>query len=70
MRNVAKDMGDFERGVISVGQLFPPTTPCSEYPAMDSAWRGVADSFRQAGDSLRLAINECLDVERESRPAV
>jgi len=39
MGNVEMEMSDFERGVNSVGQLFPATISYSEYPAMNSAWK-------------------------------
>jgi len=61
------EISDFERGVNSEGQLFPATISYSEYPAMNSAWKGVESSFRQAGDSLRLAIMECSKAKRESK---
>jgi hypothetical protein len=60
-------MNNFVKGMSFVGQLYPAPYSYSEYPSPDSAWQGVADSFRQAGDSLRFAIKECSDAERESK---
>jgi len=67
MNNLAKRMGDFERGVDSVGQLFPASISHSDRQDLDSAWESVAASFRQAGDSLRLAIKERSDAKREGK---
>jgi hypothetical protein len=60
------DMNDFLRGMSSVGQLFPAPPPYSSYPAQDSAWRGVANSFYQTGKSLHVAIKEISSVQRKS----
>gem|GEM_PF-7011687 len=67
MNNPIKGKSDFERGVSSIGELFPATIPCSGYPSVESAWEGVANSFRQAGDSLRFAIKKCSDDNRKDR---
>jgi hypothetical protein len=56
-------MNDFLRGMESVGQLFPDPIPYADYPRQDSAWRGAANSFYQAGNNLRAAMWE-LDYER------
>jgi hypothetical protein len=60
-------MNDFSKGMNSVGQLFPPPSPYSDYPPPNSAWKGVADSFRQTGDSIRAAVKEFSDAQRESK---
>jgi len=60
-------ISDFVKGMSSIGQLHP--APCP-YPYSDnptrSAWEGVANSFRQAGDDLRFAIKKCSN-EPESK---
>jgi hypothetical protein len=61
------NMGDFAKGVNSVGQLYPAPTPYSDYPSPDSTWKGVADSFKQAGDAIWHAINECTDTKQENK---
>jgi len=60
-------MDNFSKGMNSIGQLLPQPYPYSDYPSMDSAWKCVADSLRQAGDSLRYAIKESPDAERERK---
>jgi len=49
-------MGDFIKGMNSIGQLCPAPSPYSDYPHPASAWKGVADSFKQTGDEIRHAI--------------
>jgi hypothetical protein len=60
-------MNDFLRGMTSVGQLFPVPAPYSGYPSQNSAWRGVANSFYQAGNNLRAAMKEFPDAQRKSK---
>jgi len=60
-------MGNFIKGMNSVGQLYPAPSTYLDYPPQDSAWKGVADSFRQTGDSLRQAIKECTDAKWENK---
>jgi hypothetical protein len=60
-------MNDFLRGMTSVGQLAPDPTPYSGYPTKDSAWHGVANSFYQAGNNLRVAIKEVSDAQRKNK---
>jgi len=60
-------MNDFSKGMNSVGQLFPAPYPYSDYPSNDSAWNSTANSFRQAGDSLRRALKDFQDAKRESK---
>jgi hypothetical protein len=62
-------MNDFVKGMDSVGQLFPAPCSYSDYPSSHSAWEGVAESFRQAGNDLRFAIKENSDVKRENEQA-
>ena len=62
-------MSEFLRGMDTVGELFPAPIPYTDYPLPDSAWKGVANSFREAGDDLRFAIKECSDAKRESKQA-
>jgi len=61
------NMGDFLKGVNSVGQLCPAPSSYSDYPHPDSAWKGVASSFKQAGDDIRYAIKECTDAKSENK---
>ena len=58
-------MGDFAKGMDSIGQLFPAPSTYEDYPAPNSAWEGVAESFRQAGNDLRYALKEHSDVTRK-----
>ena len=60
-------MSEFLKGMSIVGQLFPPPYPYENYPLPNSAWRGVADSFRQAGNDLKFALRENGNAERESK---
>jgi len=60
-------MGDFIKGMNSIGQLCPAPSPYSDYPHPASAWKGVADSFKQTGDEIRHAIKECTDAKPESK---
>ena len=62
-------MNNFSKGVNTIGQLLPSPIPFSSYPPPNSQWQGVADSFRQAGDSLRAAIKEVSNAQRESEQA-
>jgi hypothetical protein len=61
------DMDNFLKGMNSVGQLFPSPVPYSGYPSQVSAWRGVANSFYQTGNSLRFAMKECSDARRKNK---
>jgi hypothetical protein len=61
------DMSDFLRGMASVGQLAPDPTPYTGYPSQNSAWQGVANSFYQTGNSLRVALKEFSDAQRKSK---
>jgi len=58
-------MNDFVKGMTSIGQLHPAPCPYpySDYPT-HSAWEGVANSFRQAGDDLRFAIKNIQTSQR------
>jgi len=47
------DMMDFIKGMDSVGQLNPAPGSYLDYPTQNSTWKGVADSFKQAGDNIR-----------------
>jgi len=60
-------MTDFVKGMNSIGQLYPTPCPYSDYPPQNSAWKGVADSFRQTGNDLKFAIKECSNAQRESK---
>jgi len=59
-------MNDFAKGMNSIGQLFPSPIPYEQYPPSESAWQGVANSFKQAGDSIQTALNEFADAQREN----
>jgi hypothetical protein len=61
------DMNDFLRGMTSVGQLVPDPAPSSDCPAKNSAWQGVANSFYQAGNNIRVAIKEFTGAQRKSK---
>ena len=60
-------MSNFAMGMVTIGQLFPPPCPYSDYPLPGNAWYDVANSFRQAGRDLRFAIKEFSDAQRESK---
>jgi hypothetical protein len=60
-------MNDFVKGMTSIGQLHPAPYPYSDYPPPNNAWKGVADSFRQAGNDLRYALNEAANAQRKSK---
>jgi len=60
-------MNDFVKGMGSIGQLHPMPYPYSDYPPPDGAWKGVANSFRQAGDSLKAALKDFSNAQRESK---
>ena len=60
-------MNDFEKGINTIGQLFPPPYPYSAYPSRNSAWNDTANSFRQAGNDLRYAIKECKNAKSENK---
>ena len=60
-------MTNFVKGMASIGQLSPPPSSYLDYPPPNSARLGVADSFRQAGDSLRHAMKEFSDARREEK---
>ena len=62
-------MNDFVKGMDSIGQLFPSSGTYEDYPSTNSAWEGVAESFRQVGNDLRFAIKEYSDVKRENEQA-
>jgi len=59
-------MNDFVKGISTIGQLSPSPYPYKDYPSQSSAWKGVADSFRQAGNDLRYAIRECTNAKPEN----
>jgi hypothetical protein len=61
-------MNDFLRGMASVGYLVPDPAAYSDYPAGNSAWRGVANSFYQTGNNLRDALKEFSDAQRKNKP--
>jgi len=60
-------MNDFVKGMDTIGQIFPDPYPFRNYPTQKSAWEGVSASFRQTGDNLRRAINECSSAKPESK---
>jgi len=51
-------MNTFLRGMATIGELFPPLIPYDKYPLPYSAWRDVANSFAQAGNSIWFAMKE------------
>jgi len=57
-------MNDFVKGINTVGQLFPAPVPYPDYPSANSAWKGVANSFCQAGDSIRKAVKDFSNCQR------
>jgi hypothetical protein len=60
-------MNDFEKGMTSIGQLHPAPCPYSDYPPPHNAWADTANSFRQAGDSLRAALKDFSNAKRENK---
>jgi hypothetical protein len=56
----------FLDSMATVGQLFPPVPPVQTGGGTDSAWRGVAASFAQAGDSIRAALKEFSEYQAQS----
>jgi hypothetical protein len=60
-------MNNFAEGMSTIGQLFPQPYPYSDYPRPNSAWNGVAKSFQQAGNSLKIAIKECSDAQQKNK---
>ncbi|MDR2964533.1 MAG: hypothetical protein LBU88_02030 [Treponema sp.] len=60
-------MTEFVKGMNSIGQLFPAPISYSDYPSPHSEWKGVANSFRQAGNSIWTAIKEFSDAQRENK---
>ena len=57
-RRMKGSIGNFLKGMGTVGQLSPPPYSYKDYPPQGSAWQGVAASFCQAGDSLRYAMKK------------
>ena len=51
-------MNDFAKGMSTIGQLFSPQHLYPAHSSQASAWEGVANSFRQAGDNIRTALKE------------
>jgi hypothetical protein len=60
-------MNNFAKGMASIGQLHPSPCPYSDYPPPHNAWKDTANSFRQAGDSLRRALNEFQNAQRKNK---
>ena len=54
-------MNDFVKGMSTIGQLSPSPNPYPSHLSQASAWKGVANSFRQAGDNIRAALKEDLN---------
>jgi hypothetical protein len=61
-------MDNFVKGITTVGQLFPSPCPYPVSQTQGSAWADAANSFRQAGNSLRCAMKDFSDTQREGRP--
>jgi hypothetical protein len=66
-KNDIISMTDFQKGMSTVGQLFPLPTPYNYYPPKYSEWRGVANAFHFAGYSLWLALEEFSNAQRENK---
>ena len=62
-------MGNFIKGMNTIGQLSPAPSSYSNYPPQNSAWKGVANSFKQAGDDIRYAIKEYMNAKPENKQA-
>jgi hypothetical protein len=60
-------VSDFLKGMASIGQLHPAPCPYSDYPPRHNAWKDTANSFRQAGNSLRTALRDFSNAQRESK---
>ena len=55
------------KGMNTIGQLNPAPIPYSYYPHHNSAWKGVAHSFKQAGNDIRHAIRECANAKPKNK---
>jgi len=62
-------MNDFVKGMSSIGQLNPAPSSYSGYPPHHNAWRDTANSFRQAGNSIKAALKVFSNAKRESKQA-
>jgi len=60
-------MGEFIKGMNTIGQLLPAPSPYSNYPPPYSEWGSVANSFKQTGDDIRHAIKENNNAKPESK---
>jgi len=60
-------MNDFLKGMNTVGQLFPPQYNYIDYPVQISAWKGVAASFCQAGNSMVFALKEFSNAKQQNK---
>jgi hypothetical protein len=55
-------MDNFFRGMAMIGQIYPPKRS-SVQTSPASAWNGVGDTFAQAGDNIRDALEEFRDAQ-------
>lgn len=62
-------MGNFIKGMNTIGQLNPAPISFNNYPPRNSAWNGVVNSFRQTGNNILSAIKENVNAKRESKQA-
>jgi hypothetical protein len=60
-------MNDFVKSMSSIGQLHPASCPYSDYPPRYNVWKDTANSFRQAGNSLRTALREFSNTQWENK---
>jgi len=60
-------MNEFLKGMNTIGQLLPNPYPYSGYPARDAAWQDTANSFNQVGNSIKHAIKDFSDAQRQSK---
>jgi hypothetical protein len=63
-------MTDFFRGMSTIGVLYPAINPPPAPPSLNSAWEGVANSFFQAGNDLRTAMDNFPHEQKTKQPTV
>jgi len=60
-------MGNFVKGMNTIGQLCPSPCRYTEYPTLYTTWNSVAESFKQTGDNIRKAVEESNNAKRENK---
>jgi len=59
-------MGNFVKGMDTIGQLCPIPCQYIEYPTLYTTWNSVVKSFKQTGDNIRKAVEESKNARREN----